>query len=51
MQGDGDYAAVQAFMGENGEIGATLRADLDMLASGGIAVDIVFEQGVDVLGL
>lgn len=51
LQGDGDYTGVQAFMSENGVIGPNLRADLDMLASKGIAVDIVFEQGVEVLGL
>lgn len=51
MQGDGDYEGVQAFMREHGEIGESLRADLDGLASRGIPVDIVFEQGVEVLGL
>ncbi len=51
MQGDGDYEGVQAFMREHGEIGENLRADLDGLASKGIPVDIVFEQGVEVLGL
>lgn len=51
LQGDGDYEGVQAFMREYGEIGPTLRADLDRLATKGIPVDIVFEQGVEVLGL
>lgn len=51
LQGDGDYAGVQAFMQRYGSIGAELQADLDRLARAGIAVDVVFEQGVDVLGL
>jgi hypothetical protein len=51
FQGDGDYDGVVAFMGEYGSIRPQLQADLDRLAEAGIAVDIVYEQGVDVLGL
>ena len=51
LQGDGDYAAVDAFVQQYGQEGETLRADLDRLESAGIPVDIVFEQGVEVLGL
>ncbi len=51
LQGDGDYDGVAALVAEKGSIDAALRADLDRLASAGIPVDIVFEQGVDVLGL
>lgn len=51
LQGDGDYNAVAAFVAEYGVEGETLRADLDRLASAGIPVDIVFEQGMEVLGL
>jgi hypothetical protein len=51
FQGDGDYAGVAAFMGRTARIGPVLQRDLDALASAGIPVDIVFEQGVDVLGL
>jgi len=51
LQGDGDYAAVDAFVAEMGNVGATLQADLDRLAAAAIPVDIVFEQGTDVLGL
>ncbi len=51
FQGDGDYAGVQAFMEQQGQIGAALQADLDRLNGAGIPVDIVFEQGIDVLGL
>jgi len=51
FQGDGDYEGVKAFMEEKGQIGTVLQGDLDRLAAKGIPVDIVFEQGVDVLGL
>jgi len=51
LQGDGDYAAVDAFVQEMGDVGPPLQADLDRLAQAAIPVDIVFEQGVDVLGL
>jgi len=51
LQGDGDYAAVDAFVTEFGGVGAQLQADLDRLANASIPVDIVFEQGAGVLGL
>jgi len=51
LQGDGDYASVQAFVHQMGTVGPQLQADLDRLASANIPVDIVFEQGADVLGL
>jgi len=51
LQGDGDYAAVDAFVREMGTVGPRLQADLDRLESSNIPVDIVFEQGADVLGL
>lgn len=51
FQGDGDYEGVVAFMEEYGAIRPQLRADLDRLAEAGIPVDIIYEQGVDVLGL
>jgi hypothetical protein len=50
-QGNGDYDGVVAFMEEYGSIGAQLQADLDRLAESGIPVDIIYEQGVGVLGL
>jgi hypothetical protein len=50
-QGDGDYPGVQAFMERYGNIDAELQRDLDRLATAGIPVDVVFEQGVQVLGL
>jgi predicted DNA-binding transcriptional regulator YafY len=50
LQGNGDYDGVKAFMQKYGSIDAQLRADLDRLSSAGIPVDIVFEQGTNVLG-
>jgi hypothetical protein len=49
LQGDGDYAAVAAFVEEYGKEDPTLRSDLDRLADEGIPVDITFEQGMAVL--
>ena len=51
LQGDGDYEAVNAFVEENAAVGQQLQADLDRLAAASIPVDIVFEQGIEVLGL
>ncbi len=51
LQGDGDYQAVNAFVTEMASVGPLLQADLDRLAAARIPVDIVFEQGADVLGL
>jgi hypothetical protein len=48
-QGDGDYQGVRDFMAARTKIPAPLRGDLDRLATKGIPVDIVFEQGVDVM--
>jgi hypothetical protein len=49
FQGTGDYAGVAAFMNDKGRIPPSLQADLDRLASKGIPVDVVFEQGMGVL--
>jgi len=51
LQGNGDYAAVDAFVTDMGNVSAALQADLDRLAAAAIPVDIVFEQGTEVLGL
>jgi hypothetical protein len=51
IQGDGDYAAAQKLSAEQGTIGAGLAADLKRLEGAGIPVDVVFEQGLGVLGL
>lgn len=51
LQGDGDYEAVADLVAEKGLIEAGLQADLYRLEEAGIPVDIMFEQGPDVLGL
>ena len=51
LQGDGDYDAVAVLVKKSGVIGVELQADLDRLTENNIPVDVVFEQGVKVLGL
>jgi hypothetical protein len=51
LQGDGDYEGAVALVNEKGNIPARLQKDLDRLGSKDIPVDIVFEQGPDVLNL
>lgn len=51
LQGDGDYAAVNAFVEKYAVKGDQLEASLQQLSDENIPVDIVFNQGVDVLGL
>ena len=50
-QGDGDYEGVSKFVGNYGSIPEQLQKDLDRLSKASIPVDVVFEQGVDALGL
>lgn len=51
LQGNGDKAAVEKAQKEMAIISPELQSDLDKLTQKGIPVDIVFEQGVDVLGV
>lgn len=51
IQGDGDYQRASRLVREKGVIGPVLQSELDRLSEKGIPVDVVFEQGVDVLGL
>lgn len=51
MQGDGDYDAAAAFMAEYSIKDEQLTEDLERIDRAGIPTDIVFEQGLDVLGL
>ncbi|MCB2220466.1 MAG: Zn-dependent hydrolase [Bacteroidetes bacterium] len=51
IQGDGDYDAAKTILEEKGVIPADLQTDLDALSEAGIPVDIVFEQGPEMLGL
>ena len=51
LQGDGDYDGTDLMVKEKGVISPMLQKDLDRLSEKNIPVDIVFEQGIDVLGL
>ena len=51
LQGDGDYEGVAKLVAEKGLISEELQADLDRLRASNIPVDVIFEQGVKVLGL
>jgi hypothetical protein len=51
LQGNGDYDGVKKLFTEEGRISPVLQKDLDRLMKAKIPVDIVFEQGKDVLGL
>jgi hypothetical protein len=51
LQGNGDKAAVEKAQQQRGIIETELQRDLDRLSKKGIPVDLVFEQGVDVLGM
>jgi hypothetical protein len=51
LQGNGDYEGVKKLFTEQGIINPELQKDLDRLSNAKIPVDIVFEQGKQVLGL
>lgn len=51
IQGNGDYAHAQELISKMGVIREDLQHDLDRINSAGIPVDIVFEQGPEVVGL
>jgi hypothetical protein len=51
LQGDGDYEGVKRFMAERGTLSASLQSELERLGGKGIPVDIVFQQGLEALGL
>lgn len=51
LQGDGDYGAVDQFVRRYGRTSPALAASLARVAAAGVPVDVVFEQGVEVLGL
>jgi hypothetical protein len=51
LQGNGDKAAVERTQKEKAVIPAELQGDLNRLTKKGIPVDIVFEQGANVLGV
>lgn len=51
LQGNGDKAGVEKLQKEKGIISSQLQQDLNRLGEKGIPVDVVFEQGIEVLGL
>ncbi len=51
LQGDGNYEEAKRIVAEQGVIPVDLQNDLDKLSEAGIPVDIVFEQGPEMLGL
>ncbi len=51
FQGDGNYKDASAFLVKYGVVKPELQKCLDGLKTANIPVDVVFEQGVDVLGL
>ncbi|MBN2682606.1 MAG: Zn-dependent hydrolase [Bacteroidales bacterium] len=51
IQGNGDYKAAQEWVLRDGKIGKELQSDLDKVNNSNIPVDIVFDQGVEKLGL
>ena len=51
LQGDGDYQGVAELVDSKTVIGEDLKMDLERLSDLGIPVDVIFEQGVDVLGI
>lgn len=51
LQGNGDYDGVKKLYAEKGVIHADLQNDLELLKTKNIPVDVVFEQGPQMLGL
>jgi hypothetical protein len=51
MQGTGDYEGARKYIEDHATISPGLQQELDKIKSAGIPVDIVFEQGKDVLGI
>ena len=51
LQGNGNKSAVEKIQKEMALIHPELKSDLDRLSKKGIPVDVIFEQGLSVLGL
>lgn len=51
LQGDGNMQGVANMLDTRAVISDTLKADLSAIEKAGIPVDLIFEQGADVLGL
>lgn len=51
LQGNGDYEGVDELFNKMGVVGPELQQDLDRVGNAGIPRDIIFNQGIEVLGL
>ncbi len=51
LQGNGDKAAVEKVQKEMAVVQDELQSDLEHLSKKGIPVDVIFDQGINVLGL
>jgi len=51
IEGNGDYNAAKEWVANKAMIPPLLQGDLDRVNQGGIPVDIVFDQGIKVIGL
>ena len=51
LQGNGDVSAVKAMLDGRGVIGAPLQMDIKRIETAGIPVDLIFDQGIETLGL
>ncbi len=51
LQGNGNYDEVKKFVEKYGKMSDVLKSDIKRLEKKGIPVDVVFNQGVNVLGL
>ena len=51
MQSDGNYDAAKKLIEEKGIIKPELQKDLERVANANIPKDVVFEQGLKILGL
>ena len=51
LQGDGDYDGAARWYASTGTVDGVVRSDVERVARQGIPIDVVYEQGIDVLGL
>lgn len=51
LEGNGDYEGAKAYLEKNGMIRESLQSELNSLRNANIPVDIVYEQGIHVMGL
>jgi hypothetical protein len=51
FEGDGDYEGAKAYLEANGKILPNLQSDIDKISESKIPVDIIYDQGLQALGL